>query len=232
VFFIVEDLLTKIQVERVSKLTRGARFIDGRATANLPKMHKNNLEMEIGEAYVEVAGILNEALERSRRIRARILPRTWTHPIINRYDTGMHYAEHTDVPIQGATTQAGRMPGRFGQNLMRTDYSMTLFLTDVDQYDGGELELRIFDETRRIKLPAGSAVCYSTGLPHSVRAVTRGSRIAGIYWFQSMIRDVQVRRALSELSDLEEQLAGGAQRELADKAAAIHSNMIRYLAEI
>jgi PKHD-type hydroxylase len=144
----------------------------------------------------------------------------------------MFYRSHTDAPIQGAHTQLGRTPGRFGQNFVRTDYSMTLFLAAPESYDGGELELRFCDEVRRVKLRAGSAVCYSTGIPHSVCQVTRGSRIAAIYWFQSLIRDPHVRRVIWDQYELEQALLECGQTELALRASDVRKNLIRYLAEV
>src|SRR6202011_846624 len=106
------------------------------------------------------------------------------------------------------------------------------FLTEPDTYDGGELELRLLEEAKPIKLRAGSAVCYATGIPHSVRQITRGSRIAAIYWFQSLIRDVQLRHEIWEQYQLEERLQHSGQRELAAMAGSIRANMVRYLAEL
>jgi PKHD-type hydroxylase len=229
-FFTVENLLGSRELECVGPLLRQAQFVDGAVTAQGGS--KRNQEMAVSQSYAELIEILNRALEISDKINMRIFPRYRTNPIINRYDTGMFYAEHIDSPIQGGTTQVGRAPGRFGQSFVRTDYSMTLFLSDPSTYEGGELCLRIAEELRTVKLRAGSAVCYATGIPHSVRPVTRGTRIAAIYWFQSYIREPQLRSALWDQRCLEHELNRAGQSELAGKAATIRSNLIRYLAEI
>jgi PKHD-type hydroxylase len=81
-------------------------------------------------------------------------------------------------------------------------------------------------------LKAGGAVCYSTGIPHSVRPITRGSRVAAIYWFQTLIRNVQVRRELWEQYLLEEELKAAGLLNLAEKAASVRNNLVRYLADV
>jgi PKHD-type hydroxylase len=230
--FIVDDLLSTDALAEVNELIRKATFTDGRITANVPITTKNNAEMDVGDVYLRVSSILNAAVETSSKVITRIVPRFRTNPIINRYGTGMFFREHTDAPIQGGVTQFGRTGGRFGQNFIRTDYSMTLFLSDPASYDGGELELRVMEDTKTVKLRPGSAVCYATGIPHAVRTITRGSRIAAIYWFQSMIRDVQIRHVLSEQCDLEERLTQIGQHELAERARSVRNDLVRYLAEI
>lgn len=233
VFLVVNDILSAIDLERVRRLLGQAKFIDGVISAQgMAKDTKNNREMEVSEDYVELTQLLDQAVDSSEKINLRIFPRYRTNPIFNRYDTGMFYGEHVDVPIQGGITQFGRSAGRFGQNFIRTDYSMTLFLSDPNTYDGGELELRLFGDSKLIKLRAGSAVCYSTGIPHSVRPVTRGSRVAAIYWFQSLIRNVQLRAELWDQYCLEKALVKLGQEDLAAKAATIRNNMVRYLAEL
>lgn len=230
--FVIDNLLSPGTVQRISRLIGKATFIDGRATAGVSRDVKNNREMGVSEIYLELTETLEQAIESSVKINMRVLPRFRTNPIINRYDVGMFYAEHIDEPIQGRVTQVGRTPGRFGQSFLRTDYSMTVFLSDPGDYDGGELDLRLLEDRKLVKLPAGSAVCYSTGIRHSVRPVTRGTRVAAIYWFQSLIRDVQLRKEVWEQYCLEESLNLAGQQELALKASTIRSNLIRYLADV
>jgi PKHD-type hydroxylase len=233
VFFIVDDILTVADLRRAQTLIGQAKFVDGLVTAAGPgKRLKANVEMEVSERYLSLVELLDRAIESSDELGMRLFPRFRTNPIVNRYDVGMFYDVHVDAPIQGGTTQFGRASGRFGQNFIRTDYSMTLFLSDPSTYDGGELELRLHGEAKRIKLRAGSAVCYSTGIPHCVHTVTKGTRIAAIYWFQSLIRDVQVRSVIWEQYLLERQLRTAGLEEHAQKAATIRSNLIRYMAEL
>ena len=75
---------------------------------------------------------------------------------------------------------------------IRTDVSSTLFLSDLDEYDGGELMIQDTYGIQKIRVPAGDMVLYPATSLHSVSEVTRGSRWASFFWSQSMIRnDVQ-----------------------------------------
>lgn len=233
-YFTITNLLDASEISQVGSILRRAKFIDGAATAKDAALcgTKKNQEMEVSADYATLAELLNRAVDRSADITTRLYPRYRTNPIISRYDVGMFYAEHTDSPIQGGVTQVGRGAGRFGQNLLRTDYSITLFLSDPDTYDGGELQLQLFEDTKLVKLGAGSAVCYATGIPHSVTPVTRGTRTAAVYWIQSLIRNPQIRIELRNQYRLEQELHRVGQGELADKAESIRSNIVRYLADV
>jgi len=230
-WFAVSNVLDRERIDRAAELLRLAKFVDGRATitGSADPHAKNNLEMEVSEPYLKLVDMLDRAVDASHEIGGRLLPRARTTPIINRYDTGMSFAEHVDGPIQGGQTQFGRAPGRFGQNFLRTDFSMTLFLTDPQHYDGGELELREDEQVQLVKLPAGSAVCYQTGTRHSVRPVTRGSRVCAVYWFQSLVQDARLLRAIWELDCVARRL-----RQTADgsELQTIKANFIRCLAQV
>ena len=227
--FTIPNLLNPSDLDRVQGLIKGARFIDGRVTNDSPE--KANLEMEVGEPYLKMVQILSQAIESSEKVMYRVIPRYRTTPLINRYDPGMQYKEHIDFPIQGGQTQMGRSQGRYGAQFVRTDYSMTLFLSDPKTYDGGELEIRALEDPVAVKLSAGSAVVYATGVPHRVLPVTRGSRLAAICWFQSAIRDINLRRVVWDQHRLCEELRR-ARSELTEHAKAVKHNLIRYLSEI
>lgn len=231
-FVTMNNIVGSGDLGEVQRLIASAKYVDGRVTAKVENAIKNNLEMEVNEPYLKLTQILDRALDSSGQLTDRIFPRSRTTPIINRFDTGMYYREHMDFPVQGAVTQFGRAPGRYGQNFIRTDYSMTLFLTSPESYDGGELQLQVGERQELVKLPAGSAVCYQTGIPHAVRPVTRGSRICAIYWFQSCIRDMNIRRTLWDLRCLQHKLERSREPQLSAEAGMIRDNFLRYLADI
>jgi PKHD-type hydroxylase len=232
-FFTIENVLSESDLAEVQALVKNATFSDGLKTApRLKHATKNNLQMDVGEDYLAVVELINRAVDGCEGITNRVFPKQRVNPVINRFDEGMYYREHIDFPIQGQHTQMGRMPGRVGNNLLRTDYSMTLFLTRPEEYDGGELQLDVNDRMEKIKLPAGSAVCYQTGIPHSVACVTRGMRICAIYFFQSFIRDIGVRRTLWDLYRFGRELDCSGHGQIATKADSIRHNLVRYLADI
>jgi PKHD-type hydroxylase len=82
---------------------------------------------------------------------------------------------------------------------VRTDLSATLFLSRPDEYDGGEL---VVDDTygaHSVKLPAGDLILYPATSLHRVQPVTRGIRLASIFWVQSMVGDDAERSLLFDL---------------------------------
>ena len=82
---------------------------------------------------------------------------------------------------------------------IRTDLSATLFLTEPEDYDGGELVIEDTYGAQCVKLPAGDLVLYPATSLHRVTPVTRGSRVASFFWIQSMVRDDAQRTLLFDL---------------------------------
>ncbi|MFI7865231.1 Fe2+-dependent dioxygenase, partial [Ectopseudomonas khazarica] len=109
-------------------------------------------------------------------------------PRFNRYAGGGQYGDHIDNAIFSVPGTSQRI---------RADLSATLFFNEPDEYDGGELVTR----ERRIKLPAGHLVLYSSGSLHRVEPVTRGARLASFFWLQSLVRQDDQRELLLELDD-------------------------------
>ncbi len=82
---------------------------------------------------------------------------------------------------------------------LRTDLSATLFLAPPQSYDGGELVIESDFGNQSVKLAAGDMIVYSSASRHRVNAVTRGERLASVFWIQSLIRDDARREQLFEL---------------------------------
>jgi PKHD-type hydroxylase len=226
--FISSDDLATIQAEIAE-----ATFVGGEVSAGGAALAaKSNREMAPEAQYVEIVKIVERAVRQSYELNYSVFPRHITRAIISRYDVGMTYGEHIDAAVMGFMDQSRAM-GPFGQNYVRSDYSMTVFLADPDSYDGGEL---CFDSPwgpLKYKLPAGSAVAYPTGIVHSVLPVSRGVRLAAVLWMQSMIHDHESRRLVADLNSLANRL--GSMRGLddeADVARNIAATALRIVADI
>ena len=99
-----------------------------------------------------------------RRCRKRVFP-----PLFNRYGGAANaFGNHVDNAIRF-------VPGSQGERV-RTDICCTLFLTEPDDYDGGELVVEDTFGAQRVKLPAGDMVLYPGTSVHRVEPVTRGER--------------------------------------------------------
>ena len=90
------------------------------------------------------------------------------------------------------------VPGTLGERV-RTDISCTLFLSEPDDYDGGELMVEDTFGAHSVKLPAGDMVLYPGTSVHRVEAVTRGQRLASFFWVESMVRSDEKRRLLYDM---------------------------------
>src|SRR5699024_12099251 len=66
-----------------------------------------------------------------------------------------------------------RTDPRTGQKV-RTDLSATLFFSEPDEYDGGELVVEDTYGAHSVKLPAGDMILYPSSSLHQVLPITRG----------------------------------------------------------
>lgn len=185
----IDGILDREKLAKVKGVIEKASFVDGLISGG-GEGHKKNLELSPGtENYIEVLNITERAVRENKEFMLTAFPRYMTRPIISRYEVGMFYKEHIDFPVMGFVSPnqtMGRGLSPLGHNYVRSDLSMTLFLSDPDSYDGGELTFTWPTGPIKIKLEAGSAILYPTGARHSVSMVTRGVRYAAIFWVQSM----------------------------------------------
>lgn len=196
----IPGILGKDQVNRLRQYLLTAQYNDGRLSAgDLASGVKNNLELPADEKVVELARIVHAGLVGNPTFNQFALPRRMTMPIFSRYDVGMEYGDHADVALMGIDTP---------DMATRTDLSLTLFLSDPDTYDGGELVARTLVGENRFKPAAGHVVVYPSHYLHHVTKVTRGVRLAAVAWVQSLIREDDRRELLYELNGVSENLAG------------------------
>jgi len=128
-------------------------------------------------------------LETNLLFQSAALPRAIFHPLFNRYRVGHGFGSHIDNAWRPA------LDGR----RMRTDLSATLFLSEPDEYDGGELILEDGHEGKRVKLPAGHMFLYPATTLHSITPVTRGARVASFFWIESLVADAGRRDILFDM---------------------------------
>lgn len=211
---VLKDLLNAQELAQLHTMIKPSDFIDGHISGG--NENKNNQELTPTAAnYLEILKLVEFAVRRSTDFNFTAFPRYMTRPIISRYQTGMFYDEHVDFPVAnflgtqhlGANLPSHRALAPVGSNYVRADLSLTLFLSDPSTYDGGELCFASAVGEHKYKLPAGSAVLYPTGEFHSVSRVTRGERVAGIFWVQSLVPIEARRRALHDAFAFRQALA-------------------------
>ncbi len=188
----IPKVLTDSQVAYCRTLLDDAKWVDGRETSgHLAARVKHNRQVDEGTPEArELGSIVVSALERTPLFMAAALPLRVFPPLFNRYEPGMAFGAHVDNAIRELTSSPLRV---------RTDLSATLFLSAPEEYDGGEL---VVDDTygaHSVKLPAGDMILYPATSLHRVLPVTRGARLASIFWVQSMVRDDGERSLLFDL---------------------------------
>jgi PKHD-type hydroxylase len=190
-FRIIENLLTRGQVNHVLKLAEEARFADGRAS-NPHNKAKNNLQMDFSDPrFQETSRIMSEALTQHQVFIDSVFPHRMTPLMISRYKPGMNYGVHSDSAIIPVRPQP-----------VRSDVSCTIFLAEPDSYEGGELVAHFGDGEVSVKGKPGSCVLYPSTTYHEVKPVTKGERIVAIAFIESQIKDPIKRDLIWELSEV------------------------------
>lgn len=197
----IPGLFSPDEVREARAMLEGAAWTDGRASAGHRAAGvKNNLQLTLDHPVAQALGArILERLGQTPMFIAAALPLRILPPRFNRYEGGGTYGNHVDnaiFPIPGTDAR------------IRTDVSTTVFFSDPDEYDGGELVVADMFGEKGVKLPAGDMIVYPGSSLHRVTPVTRGVRYASFFWTQSLIRHDQQRRILFELDCAIQQLGG------------------------
>ncbi len=191
----IPDVLTAKQVTQARQQLATAGWTDGRLTAGYQSAQaKHNLQLpESDPAARAVGSAILDALGRNSTFFSAALPRRIFPPLFNCYQPGQTFGFHVDNAVRYDYTAPGQ------PQPVRTDLSATLFLSDPDEYEGGELVIEDTYGNQRVKLPAGHMVLYPGTSLHQVTPVTAGTRLASFFWIQSMLRDDGQRRLMWDL---------------------------------
>ena len=192
----IPGVLSRQQVAAMRARLDGSDWIDGRATvgAQGAQVKQNRQLPENSPLALELGRTVLAALADCPLFFSAALPLRTIPPLFNSYAGGEHYGAHVDGSMR-------RMPNGIegGSLWVRTDVSSTLFLSDPDDYDGGELIVTDAYGEHEVKLPAGDLILYPSTSIHRVEPVTRGARVCSFFWTQSMVRDDMRRGMLLEL---------------------------------
>lgn len=169
-----------------------AQWFDGKLSAgSLSETVKTNLQLDPGSTLsVNLGSNILQALGHHPLFVSAALPEKIYPPKFNCYKDGGEYGAHIDSAVM-------LIPGE--RSSMRSDISATLFLSDPDTYDGGELQIETAFGMQAVKLNAGDLVLYPSTSLHQVTPVTRGSRISAFFWVQSLVADEAKRSLLFDL---------------------------------
>lgn len=224
---VIDNLLNADEVKQFRSALDDVPFNDGRETAmGMAAGVKNNGQADPQhERTQQLANVLLAKLGNHPKVVSAALPQRIFPPCFNRYSKSQNYGYHVDAAIM-------RIPNT--PDVLRSDMSMTVFLSEADMYEGGELVIQTGFGEQSIKCDAGSAILYPSSSLHKVTPVTQGERVAAITWMQSMVVDPQIRQTLFELDQAIQSLIASesANREQLDQLHHVYHNLIRQFSAV
>jgi PKHD-type hydroxylase len=184
----IPNVLDPATLADVLSLTQALDWGPGVATAGWHARDvKSNTQALASPVLERVRTTITAALEKNDIIRSMALPRRFFPPLISKTGAGEGYGTHVDDALIG---------GSLG---LRSDISVTVFLSDPATYDGGELIVESLAGEEAAKASAGDAVIYPSTTLHRVAPVTRGERLVAVTWIESRVRDAACREILFDL---------------------------------
>ncbi len=223
----IPDVLTKAEVADFRALMDAEVWEDGRSTAGAQsaEVKKNEQLPPDGKLARQLGERILRALAANTTFISAAVPLHIFPPLFNRYVPGEFFGEHVDNCIRGDRLTGLRI---------RTDLSVTLFLSEPDEYDGGELVIQDYYGSHTVKLPAGHLVLYPSSSLHLVTPVTRGARVSSFFWLQSMIKDSLARRMTFDMDNSIQALVQRLGRNDPEvrKLTSVYHNLIRHWAEV
>jgi len=219
---VIKDVLTPQQIENLTHVMAKQEWVDGKITGGQQSNTvKNNHQLTSQSEVVRgMEDHILSALAQHPMFISAALPLKIFPPMFNRYSEGESYGVHVDNAIRIPPGSSARI---------RTDLSATLFLTEPDQYDGGELVIEDHFGTQPVKLAAGDLILYPSSSLHQVTPVTRGERTCAVFWVQSMVRNTEQRTILFDLDQSIQSLTTQHGHEHHDvmRLSGIYHNLIR-----
>jgi len=222
----IPEVLSAEQVAHFRQALDAGEWVDGAVTAGFQstQVKKNQQVPEDSPLARQLGETIVTALRQSPLFNAAAFPARIFPPLFNRYGTEQSFGNHVDNAIRDSRTSGQRI---------RTDLSATLFLSEPEEYEGGEL---VIDDTygvHQVKLAAGDMVLYPSSSLHRVTPVTRGARVASFFWIQSLVRDDGKRTLLFDLDmnliQLRQQLGDNPQ---VVALTGVYHNLLRRWAEV
>lgn len=221
----IPALLSKTEVAHCRSIMEAAEWVDGKVTAGYQSAkNKNNIQLtENSNAANQLGDIILAALAKNNLFMSAALPLKIFPPLFNCYQGGHSFGVHVDNAIRQVKGTAVKV---------RTDLSMTLFFSEPEEYDGGELVIEDTYGTQSIKLAAGDMILYPSTSLHRVTPVTEGRRLASFFWLQSMVASDEKRSLLYDMDMSIQNLSQGNEDHPAIiQLTGVYHNLLRQWAQ-
>ena len=221
----IPEVFTKDEVRTLRARLDAGPWADGNATSgHQSATAKINRQLPEDSAVArEVGDLVQQALNANPMFVSAALPHTIFPPLFNAYEGGERFGLHVDNAIRQRDNVR-----------IRSDLSATLFLSEPEDYDGGELLIEEMYGPQSVKLPAGDLVLYPSKSLHRLTPVTRGKRVASFFWLQSLIRDDADRETLFRLDVAIQRVSAdrGPKDAAVLELTAVYHNLIRRWSEV
>lgn len=177
--YYVRKVLEREQVDLIQNLLKHAEehnlWHDGLNSGGGTSSIKSNKELSDLQMSQTINNCIMQSLDSDREFLAFTAAKSTNVNIISKSESGNYYNPHFD-------------------NWDNGDFSTTVFLSDPNTYEGGELCLLLgTDEEKQFKPEAGWAVTYPTGIMHRVNRVLSGTRYVSVFWTRSKIKNIVMR---------------------------------------
>ncbi len=222
----IPNVLSKDEVSQFRKYLDEASWQNGINTAGsiAQNVKKNEQLDDTKEPALSLGVHILKVISQNQSFISAALPNKIYPPKFNRYSENETYGAHIDASLM-------QIPGT--NQTIRTDLSATIFLTEPDEYEGGELTIETKYGTQTVKLAAGDMVLYPSTSLHHVSKVTKGTRVASFFWIQSMVKDIQEREILFNIDQSVQKLTQelGSRHQEVVNISGIYHNLIRQWAK-
>jgi PKHD-type hydroxylase len=212
-FLPIADVLSPAEVVAIVESLNEQSFVSGKSTAGGHAQAVKENEQALEKAARPVLAKVEQTLLANPVFMAAARPKLFVKTMISRYRRDMEYGLHVDEPMM---------------NGVRTDLSFTLFLSEPEDCEGGELVIEGYDGDRGFKLPSGSLILYPSSTLHRVAPVASGERLAVVGWVRSLVRNTEDRELLFDLENaLAELRKQAADRAILDTLYKVRANLLR-----
>lgn len=223
----IKQLLSSAQVNAFTQTLEQVPWDDGKTTAMgmAADVKKNGQAVPDHPTVKSLSNELLSVFGAHPQLISAALPHKIFPPCFNRYENNESYGFHVDAAIM-------RIPN--SQEVLRSDMSMTVFLSDPATYQGGELVIQTEFGEQQVKGEVGDAVLYPSSSLHRVMPVTKGVRLAAITWMQSLVPNPHMRETLYQLDQSIQSLVQNpnVERTQLDSLHHVYHNLIRQQSQL
>ena len=161
--------------------------------------------------------LVKQKLLNNDLIKSFTLPKHFHGIMFTKSSEGMCYGSHID----NAFMSSGR-----------ADLSFTIFISEKNQYEGGELLIENITAESTFKLNIGEIIIYPSTYLHSVQEVQTGERLVCVGWIESYVKSIEEREYLFDLDAGARSLLAkhGRSKEL-DLIFKSYSNLLRVMGD-